>query len=80
MVRTARILGGDYEDFDRRSQWPVGSIGGVSKLQADQMEDEEWAAEIAKHAKPAKRLTHLSPPPPPVAVDDGEELPELGDL
>lgn len=78
MVRTARSLLPD-DDFDRRSPWPSGSLGGVSKLQADQMDEDEWAAEVAKTLLPKARKGN-TPKPPTVAVDDGEDVPELENL
>ena len=77
MVRTARSMIPD--DFDHRSNWPSSSIGGVSKLQADQMDDEAWAAEVAKTLLPKARKGN-TPKPPTIAVNDGEDVPELEGL
>lgn len=78
MVRRARSLLPD-EDFDHRSPWPSGPLGGYSKLQADSMDDDVWAAEVAKTLLPKARKGN-TPKPPTIAVDDGEDVPELENL
>ena len=43
------------------------------------MDDDVWAAEVAKTLLPKARKGN-TPKPPTIAVDDGEDVPELENL